>query len=1025
MKKYLIFSVFAFLFIKSTAQVQEDIILLQPEAGMEYIYEFNDSFYALTEENERLNPFVKQKIIKIQYKKFQPESESYLLIKVEKNVAERPDTRPVQIKNYEYPDFKDGYYDQRYTDFFESLLCWPKFKYEFDLQTSKVKLINRDEVLLKIREVLNAKEFNKKSIKSLTENFNENGIPLISNIVQSIYRIPVTSFNNEPISQNDYKTEVKQAESGKIISQKQNEIKTGLYSRTIEVDDVNQYLIKYNVVEIDSLRYPVRAADNKIYHLKYNEKDISLVSKKIAGQNTLKIAGIFEQAKFKKVTLSLLRRPYGTTFHQEVVFLDAENSFQIETKLEHPQLVYLQFGMTNNTDNLPTLLFFAEPGSEINFEAKGESFPWKVSFLGNFKNATELIYNFRIKHPVFKERIRSGLPLWSSHRLDYNDLETAIKDFEPFFESNKNEINKNAYKFIKQEMKVQLLSSVVYFLNRAAIAQSNIFGYQFFENENINVGFLNDCLNTFNINLSFNQYGIHSRMFAQDYLMYSFREKQETADFHQTFEYSPSVVISNFKFNSDLVQKIQFARIILTGQALYEQIADILFQEKMRVAGGESQTEIFIQDRIDEYYDLMLRVCNDEEFNNEIEELVQAHLKWKDKDYVPDTKFMNPEGEETYMKDFFGEKPTIFYITRDWSAERYYFDDLSKENPGINYVMIMSGSNFAEWADYIERAEPVANQLFLPSQEHQLRDIFKTYYQSFIIYDESGNRLGYRGDPLNATNLTKHYLDQPKKKQLDKSQLQLIIYVLVGILILFIIGLIVWKWRVRQRFRKEEQRRRLRELELTAIRSQMNPHFLFNSLNSVQNLVQQNKGREAHLYLSDFAGLIRKVLQNSEKEEVSLTEELETVQQYLNLEKLRFDFDYSVHVEEGIDANNTMVPSMLLQPFAENAIIHGLQNKSNNRQLKIEVKKAVDDFGQTRLAHNNNSGIIITIEDNGIGRQAAKELSKQKNGKSSKLLKERLDILQQKQGEKYELNIIDLNGNKSGTRVEILVPEEK
>jgi sensor histidine kinase YesM len=149
------------------------------------------------------------------------------------------------------------------------------------------------------------------------------------------------------------------------------------------------------------------------------------------------------------------------------------------------------------------------------------------------------------------------------------------------------------------------------------------------------------------------------------------------------------------------------------------------------------------------------------------------------------------------------------------------------------------------------------------------------------------------------------------------------------------------------------------------------------------------------------------------------------VQQYLNLEKLRFDFDYSVHVEEGIDANNTMVPSMLLQPFAENAIIHGLQNKSNNRQLKIEVKKAVDDFGQTRLAHNNNSGIIITIEDNGIGRQAAKELSKQKNGKSSKLLKERLDILQQKQGEKYELNIIDLNGNKSGTRVEILVPEEK
>ena len=166
------------------------------------------------------------------------------------------------------------------------------------------------------------------------------------------------------------------------------------------------------------------------------------------------------------------------------------------------------------------------------------------------------------------------------------------------------------------------------------------------------------------------------------------------------------------------------------------------------------------------------------------------------------------------------------------------------------------------------------------------------------------------------------------------------------------------------------------------------------------------------MYLSDFAGLIRKVLQNSEKEEVSLAEELETVQQYLNLEKLRFDFGYTVNVERGIDANNTMVPSMLLQPFAENAVIHGLQNKPDNRQLKIAVAR-------------QNSSVIITLEDNGIGRQQAKEISKQKNGKSSKLLKERLDILQQKQGEKYELNIIDLNGEQTGTRVEILVPEEK
>jgi len=271
------------------------------------------------------------------------------------------------------------------------------------------------------------------------------------------------------------------------------------------------------------------------------------------------------------------------------------------------------------------------------------------------------------------------------------------------------------------------------------------------------------------------------------------------------------------------------------------------------------------------------------------------------------------------------------------------------------------------------------------------------------------------------------------KKQVNKSQLIMIIWAL-GILIAgALVVFAIWKWRVRQRFRREQQQRRLRELELTAIRSQMNPHFLFNSLNSVQNLVQQNKGREAHLYLADFAGLIRKVLQNSEKEEVSLAEELEMTEQYLNLEKLRFDFDFTISVEQGIDINNTMVPSMLLQPFAENAVIHGLQNKPENRRLKIEVLKKGGGEGRGKekgkgegrgKGGGEDKGIVISIEDNGIGREAAAAISKTKNGKGSKLIQERLEILQEKQGEKYRLEITDLTGDETGTRVEIFIPEE-
>jgi sensor histidine kinase YesM len=279
------------------------------------------------------------------------------------------------------------------------------------------------------------------------------------------------------------------------------------------------------------------------------------------------------------------------------------------------------------------------------------------------------------------------------------------------------------------------------------------------------------------------------------------------------------------------------------------------------------------------------------------------------------------------------------------------------------------------------------------------------------VYDKDGTRFGFAGNPLTATNFAKQSLEHPKKKELNKSQLQIIVIILVILLSVLIVGLLIWKWRVRQRFRKEEQLRKQRELELTAIRSQMNPHFLFNSLNSVQNLVQQNKGREAHLYLADFAGLIRKVLHNSEKEEVSLAEEVEMVEQYLNLEKLRFDFNFTISIDKEIDSHNTLVPSMLLQPFVENAVIHGLQSKPENRDLKIEIRR-------------KESAIKISIEDNGIGREEARKIAKAKNGKGSKLIQERLKILQEKQGEMYSLKTIDLE-DESGTRVEILIPEEK
>ncbi|MBT6006323.1 MAG: histidine kinase, partial [Prolixibacteraceae bacterium] len=840
MKTNLLFLIFLFQLYGFSVQSQNDTILLNPEFGKEYIYEFTESQYILTEQEERFNSFDRIKTLKIKYDKIQPENKEILMVSMEKNVAIRPDYNPIQIKDYKYPDFKDGYYEQRFTDFYESLFCRVNFKYEFDFKTSKIKLINRDEILMKVHSILKEKGFDESGIRKEIRRTNEDGIALFSNLIQSIYRVPTGSFDEKMAT--EYESKISVLPPNSIFTQKRYDVKPGLYSRNIVSNQQQKYLVNSNTIQIDSARYRIRSADNKYYSLVHHEKDISLKSIKTVGNKQIKIAGNIENQRNKKVIISWLKKPFGTTFQQETLFLDENNSFYFETELEHAQPIYLQFGYNNFVENLPMILIYAEPGGEIHFEATSETFPWEIKFSGDFQNANEMIYNFRKKHPIFVEKFNLNYLQWYSSNLNNLDFETALTDFENYFESYKNKVESNAYQFIKHEIKAQLMHGAIDYLYRKVISETRIFSYYFPQLDSINWNLLENELSKFNINKNYNSYGIHSRIFAKDFLSYNFSVARKTGDIGFP-EYSTTLVTRGYKYTNDLPLQAEFAKTILSGPALYGEIADNLFQQKMRASNGESQTEMYVQNKADEYFDLMLRVCNDEELNKEVKEIVATHLEWKNEEYVPEMKFFNPKGEEVYMKDFFGKKPTIFYVSRDWASERYYFDDLSIENPEINYVLIVEGSNFKEWTDYIKAAEPKANQLFLFNTEKHLPDIFKVSYQNFIIYDENGKRLSYGSNPLQVTNLVKQYLQDPKKKELNKSQLIFIIAVLGIVLAAFIIGLLFWKWRVRQRFRKEAQIRKLRELELTAIRSQMNPHFLFNSLNSVQNLFQQNKGR--------------------------------------------------------------------------------------------------------------------------------------------------------------------------------------
>lgn len=236
------------------------------------------------------------------------------------------------------------------------------------------------------------------------------------------------------------------------------------------------------------------------------------------------------------------------------------------------------------------------------------------------------------------------------------------------------------------------------------------------------------------------------------------------------------------------------------------------------------------------------------------------------------------------------------------------------------------------------------------------------------------------------------------------------------------------RWRLHEKFRLQMERadrekelsnlkHRTSQLEMHALRAQMNPHFLFNSLNSINRFIIQNNSDQASAYLTKFSRLMRLILQNSQNELVPLENELEALKLYLELEAVRFDhhFTYTIKVDESVDTVALKVPPLIIQPYAENAIWHGLMHKEEKGHLLIELIEEGDY-------------LICRIVDDGIGRQKAAELkSKSISSHKSmgmKITADRITSMKQKKSNQNNIQITDLvdaEGNPAGTAVEIKI----
>lgn len=262
------------------------------------------------------------------------------------------------------------------------------------------------------------------------------------------------------------------------------------------------------------------------------------------------------------------------------------------------------------------------------------------------------------------------------------------------------------------------------------------------------------------------------------------------------------------------------------------------------------------------------------------------------------------------------------------------------------------------------------------------------------------------------------YLAELQKRELVFKNA--LVFALLLLLILIItVSIAIYKNIESKKKRTESSfKQKIAEIQMQSLRAQMNPHFIFNSLNSIENFIMRNERRAASTYLNKFSELIRIILYSSRTERVSVAKDLEAIKLYVELEQLRFNnkFSFSANIDPELVNNEYNVPPLLIQTYIENAVLHGL-SPSESESLQLNLSAVLED-----------GYIIYTIHDNGIGREKSDQYKRENkpNHKSVglQLTQERIDIFNMEQNAESKVEVIDLyheNGESAGTTVHLKI----
>ncbi len=723
------------------------------------------------------------------------------------------------------------------------------------------------------------------------------------------------------------------------------------------------------------------------------------------GSHKTLIIGKIDNPKCNKVKLSYLKYDIGTINKTQFYTLSNDGRFSIELDLPHTKGLTLDIDPYNlNSDS--KIYCYIDPGDTLSINVNADSLLNTVSFSGkssinsayytrfshNYLNNYKLIQTFWDFAPEDLIAIENrGLSL-----LEYQD--SLYRD-----EVRKMEINMaTTYSTPIKKLKVieteKISPSLRNYLCCEVIYKHarNIIQIQKKKNNYTKP----TLIDTLNINLYTDINSLQYRLFLDVYINYKLDKAKNN--------------VINISTNSG-IDLYFFTKLFYSGYPLYSEIAYL--QEDMMLCmfnvAWTKEVNFLSNDFIDQSENVPIK--------NIIKSHINNYNRWNKGELPPEFSCIDVNGNTKTLADFKGKLVVIKFDRGDYTYDKIkkysqtprMYEDLANEFTDITFLLITSEFNFEKLKEDMKNKNSKVNLLLYKKDSLEFDEVFFTGLSPRISILNKKGRVIERVSFV-TENSIKRVLNYKEPPADYSKELKIIGLLLAGFLLGGILIWLILRNYNNKKIEREKLKRQVGELELKAIRAQMNPHFMYNCLNSIQNLIQQNKNDDAYKYISRFADLLRQILKNSEKNEIPINEEITAIATYLELESLRFNFTYNIEIDEKLDVFNTYIPGMLIQPHVENAIIHGLLNKNGEKNLNLKL-------------YTENKFIYCEITDNGIGRENNSQLNNDQTGLGIKLTRERIDILNKKYDEQFSFNISDIKDEKGeiiGTKVLISIPDE-